>query len=115
MRRVNDLMWGRLTEGDWDEPIAFFCECERDGCYRSVWLMPDEYRSGRLAPGWRALSDTHGGDEPTLETRLARLATRLRREFVCADCGYSGVAARTPDRCPMCGAVELRPPLAVPA
>ena len=50
-RQVNDLMrWG-LDARDPSEPIAFFCECEQDDCYRPVWLTTSEYDVHPAASG----------------------------------------------------------------
>ncbi|HEY3541282.1 MAG TPA: hypothetical protein VGK79_01965 [Gaiellaceae bacterium] len=38
----------------------------------------------------------------------AERAAARRTEIRCADCGYGGVVARLPDRCPMCGGVVWR-------
>lgn len=59
MRRVNDLMWETLDRGAWTDPVPFFCECNREGCYRPVWLTPDEYEQGRRQPDWRAVAAGH--------------------------------------------------------
>lgn len=59
MQRVNDLIWESLDHGHRTEPVAFFCECERDDCYLPVWLTLDEYREGRSRPGWLAIASSH--------------------------------------------------------
>lgn len=59
MRRVNDLIWESLDHGGHSEPVAFFCECAQEGCYRPVWLTPVEYGQGRRRPDWLALSPSH--------------------------------------------------------
>ncbi len=45
-RRINDFLY-ESVDGSPDDFIAFFCECEREDCYRSVWLTPLEYRTQR--------------------------------------------------------------------
>ena len=37
------------------------------------------------------------------------MATRLRTEFVCGDCGYGIAVAVPPPRCPMCRSSAWRP------
>jgi hypothetical protein len=59
MRRVNDLIWESLELGGRADPVAFFCECEQEGCYRPVWLTPVEYGESRHHPGWAAVAPTH--------------------------------------------------------
>ena len=59
MRRVNDLIWESLAHGGHDDPVAFFCECGRDGCYRPVWLTPEEYDARRRRSDWLAVSAAH--------------------------------------------------------
>lgn len=59
MRRVNDLICESLDDGAQAEPVAFFCECSDDACYRPVWLAPDAYRRSRREPYWTALAAGH--------------------------------------------------------
>lgn len=59
MRRVNDLIWESLDQGGHTDPIAFFCECGRDGCYRPVWLTSVEYEQSRCQGDWLAVSPSH--------------------------------------------------------
>lgn len=56
MRRVNDLIWESLDHGGRTDPVAFFCECAQEGCYRPVWLTPVEYEQSRRRPGWAAVA-----------------------------------------------------------
>lgn len=44
--KINDRV-RELSFSQSDEPIAFFCECGEEGCYRSVWLTPDEFDRSR--------------------------------------------------------------------
>jgi hypothetical protein len=59
MRRVNDLIWESLDHGGHTEPVAFFCECAQEGCYRPVWLTPVEYEQCRRHSNWLAVSPGH--------------------------------------------------------
>lgn len=59
IRRVNDLIWEGLDHTGRAEPVAFFCECEQEGCYRPVWLTTVEYGESRCRPGWVALAPGH--------------------------------------------------------
>ena len=59
MRRVNDLIWESLDRGGNTDPVAFSCECGRDGCYRHVWLTPVGYEQLRRQLGWLVLSPSH--------------------------------------------------------
>lgn len=59
MRRVNDLIWEGLHEGGRTEPVAFFCECAQEGCYRPVWMTPLEYEQSRPRPDWAAVAPSH--------------------------------------------------------
>lgn len=59
MRRVNDLIWESLDHGGRADPVAFFCECPQEGCYRPVWLTPVEYEQRRHQPDWLAVA-SHG-------------------------------------------------------
>lgn len=59
VRKINDRMWESLDNGGRTEPIAFFCECADDCCYRPVWLTPADYERGRLEPHWTALAAEH--------------------------------------------------------
>ena len=59
MRRVNDLIWESLDQGGRADPVAFFCECAQEGCYRPVWLTPVEYDQSRRRPDWLALAPGH--------------------------------------------------------
>jgi hypothetical protein len=68
-RRVNDRIWEGLSEYGPDAPIAFFCECGVDDCYRVVWLSGGEYDEARRDETWWALADHRPPD------RLGRLAT----------------------------------------
>lgn len=61
MRRVNDLILESLDHGGDTDPVAFFCECGRDGCYRPVWLTPVEYEQSRCQADWLAVSPSHRG------------------------------------------------------
>lgn len=111
MRRVNDRILETIEDGGNTVPVPFFCECERDGCYRPVWLTPVEYEQRRRRPGWFALAASHGetaraGIEQTLPATEAR----------CASCGYGVARQSPPDRCPMYGGRrwQLRPQAAPP-
>ena len=42
MHTINDDMRARSTAPA-DEPLPFFCECNRDDCFLPVWLTPAEY------------------------------------------------------------------------
>jgi hypothetical protein len=59
MRRVNDLIWESLDHGGHADPVAFFCECAQEGCYRPVWLTPVEYEQCRRHSNWLAVSPGH--------------------------------------------------------
>ena len=59
MRGVNDLIWKSLDNGGHTHPVAFFCECGHEGCYRPVWLTPVEYEQSRRRPDWAALAAGH--------------------------------------------------------
>lgn len=59
MRGVNDLIRESLENGGHTTPVAFFCECDDQDCYRSVWLTPTDYADACTDPRWRALSDEH--------------------------------------------------------
>jgi hypothetical protein len=41
----------------YDEPIAFFCECDREQCYAPVWLTGAEYDRMRARPGWQPVAE----------------------------------------------------------
>ena len=59
MRRVNDLIWESLEHGGRADPVAFFCECAQEGCYRAVWLTRGEYEQSRRQADWLALAPKH--------------------------------------------------------
>lgn len=59
IRGVNDLIWESLDHGGHTDPVAFFCECAQEGCYRPVWLTLVEYEENRRRPGWVALAVSH--------------------------------------------------------
>jgi len=59
MQRVNDLIWESLDRGGRADPVAFFCECAQEGCYRPVWLTLIEYEQSRRQPDWLALAPSH--------------------------------------------------------
>lgn len=61
MRRVNDLIWQSLDEGGRTEPVAFFCECAQEGCYRPVWLTPAAYEESRRRPDGAVVAPNHRG------------------------------------------------------
>jgi hypothetical protein len=56
-RLVNQVILEGLRHSG--EAIAFFCECDRDDCYQTVWLGCDEYVRNAQIEGWRALGDIH--------------------------------------------------------
>lgn len=68
-RQVNRIMLEGLRL--YGNPVAFFCECDRDDCYQAAWLTCDDYERYLAVDGWRALSDLHWekpvpeGDRPT--------------------------------------------------
>lgn len=96
MRRINDLVWESLDNGGRPEPIAFFCECGDDGCYRSVWLTAAEYEARRADPRWNALAPQHP---------RVRSAPGHR----CEVCGYGVARPQPPAWCPMCGVAAWVP------
>jgi hypothetical protein len=57
-RRVNNVLCG-LPRRREAERIAFFCECEREGCCQAVWLTSREYDLVRVRSGWGAVIDGH--------------------------------------------------------
>ena len=59
MRRVNDLIWESLDRGGRTDPVAFFCECAQEGCYRPVWLTLVEYEQNRRRADWIAVAASH--------------------------------------------------------
>lgn len=59
MRRVNDLIWESLDRGGRTDPVAFFCECAQEGCYRPVWLAPVDYEQNRRQADWIAVAASH--------------------------------------------------------
>lgn len=59
MQRVNDSIWESLDRGGHTDPVAFFCECAEEGCYRPVWLTPAEYEQHRRQQSWLALAASH--------------------------------------------------------
>lgn len=46
-RRINDFLVDSLESPNPDAPVALFCECERENCYRPVWMTVVEYRRQR--------------------------------------------------------------------
>lgn len=58
-RRINDLIWESLDDDGAGGPVAFFCECAREGCYLPVWLTSIDYEQGRRLPDWVALAPAH--------------------------------------------------------
>jgi hypothetical protein len=58
-RQANELIRDRLRGGSDDEPIAFFCECGSERCYRAVWLTGREYDGGRTDRTWAVLIRGH--------------------------------------------------------
>jgi hypothetical protein len=68
-RQVNKVILEGLRHSP--EPIAFFCECDRDSCYQSAWLTSADYERSMRLYGWRALSDVHW-DEPLLDADRPR-------------------------------------------
>jgi hypothetical protein len=58
-RQANELIRERLRTGPDEEPIAFFCECGSERCYRAVWLTGREYDAGRTDPTWAVLIRGH--------------------------------------------------------
>jgi hypothetical protein len=58
-RRANDYMRDGLAH--YDEPIAFFCECDREQCFAPVWLTGSEYDGLRPRPGWQPIADHDRG------------------------------------------------------
>jgi hypothetical protein len=64
MRAVNTSMRALSAGLNEQEPIAFFCECETDGCFAICWMTRPEL-DARLqrADGW-ILSDGHRASEP---------------------------------------------------
>ena len=60
-RVANDLMHRSLRRRE-ETPIAFFCECPDDACFRAVWLTVSEYARARADSSWVALSDEHSTD-----------------------------------------------------
>jgi hypothetical protein len=61
-RRTNELMLIGLQRRD--EPIPFFCECDRNDCDRLVWLTADHYDRARASSAWSALAVEHGPESP---------------------------------------------------
>lgn len=47
LRGSNHLM-RELVEGDANEVVPFFCECDRDGCFAPAWLTVAEYDDARV-------------------------------------------------------------------
>jgi len=62
MRAVNTSMRALSAGLSEKEPIAFFCECEADGCFAICWMTRPEL-DARRADGW-ILSDGHRASEP---------------------------------------------------
>jgi hypothetical protein len=58
-RQVNELMRNGLRIGSDGEPIAFFCECGDEQCYKAVWLSGPGYDQAREDPSWVALVPDH--------------------------------------------------------
>jgi hypothetical protein len=70
-RRANDYMRDGLARYDTTEPIPFFCECDRERCFRPIWLAGGEYDERRPADGWRPLAAHDEADELPLARALA--------------------------------------------
>ena len=68
-RLVNDRIREGLQEYGPDAPIAFFCECGLDDCYRVAWLTDGEYDEARRDETWQALAEHRPSD------RLSQLVT----------------------------------------
>ncbi len=66
-RQVNEHMRHALRRLDPNEQIPFFCECEREDCFRTVWLIGVAY-DGRLrsADTARTLISEHCADVASL-------------------------------------------------
>jgi hypothetical protein len=41
------------------QPIGFFCERGKTGCFETVWLNGHQYDQGRVDPGWAVLVPGH--------------------------------------------------------
>jgi len=80
MRQMNDLMCKEL-DGTPD-PVAFFCECSREGCYEPVWLTLAQYRRIRREPDTVILLPGHRATEKMVasaEQVTARRSSKERR------------------------------------
>lgn len=62
-RLVNEMLRDFVEVESPEEPIAFFCECDRD-CCRLVWLTPAQYDAVRRNPAWEALAAHPAGVVP---------------------------------------------------
>jgi hypothetical protein len=82
-RRANRVVLDGLRRSG--NPIAFFCECDRDDCYQAAWLTCADYERSMRRPRWRALSDAHW-EEPARGVAGARgaMSDRSRWELVSA-------------------------------
>ena len=63
-----------------DEPIAFFCECGDQRCYRAVWLTGPAYDQARAAPEWLALVPGHLAVEERAKAVVYSAAAPATRE-----------------------------------
>jgi hypothetical protein len=58
-RQANEFMRSGLAQYSASEPIPFFCECRREGCYQPVWLTKAEYDHRRSRPDRALFADDH--------------------------------------------------------
>jgi hypothetical protein len=65
-RRANEFMRSGLEKYDPSEPIPFFCECRREGCYQPVWLTKAEYDRRRSRPDRVLFAGDHDAAEMSL-------------------------------------------------
>ena len=62
-RQVNEVIREALGHFRHDEPIAFFCECGNERCYKAVWLSGRAYDHARAVPEWLPLVRGHRAAE----------------------------------------------------
>jgi hypothetical protein len=63
MRAVNNEVREAAAPLHATEPIGFFCECRRSGCFAVSWLTAVEFDARLSGEGWILVSD-HEPSEP---------------------------------------------------